>query len=1180
MIKGFIRTGYDRVTLFGEGMKNADVLKCKARFALNEVDGADLTLPATNRPGRSLLQKNAVVELRNDSETVFIGEVAVVPRNELGDISFELDGALGFLSGVCKAPFTIKPTDPNGPVENFLTAIFNQYNAEVSPERQLQLGAVTVTGGVSMDHSDEFVNMLDLVREVREQLGGYLYVDYASGLPTVHYVATPTAKAARALELGENVLTVDDRLDFTNYASRVYATGSYYVTTTVDGKEKREQKPLNAGYVVDADMEALYGRRDLAYKSDTDMGGDKDNNVPDKTQAEATAIILAEAQAILDERKVPIRSLEMTATELARMGVDYRTYKVGTVAPAYIGILNIKTELVVRSVQPNYIDQGNSIVSFGREAATISGASFGGGSVSGGGSGGSGQVGPQGPAGPQGPQGVQGPQGPAGADGADGADGVSPTVTVTDITGGHRVTITDESHPSGISFDVMDGSSATDLKRTATIVKTNGVWGLETSGTTMTWANLWNDQAENITLIAVDGTNVQHMHKASYEFTSSGTITSVDLYFSSQRYNGRTAEGKAFKITVPSTGTGTITEITGADIPTSGGGGGSGSYIKFNLDESTLAVTDSSGTAATGRMILNVCWSNSVVLYGTERTSSSLKYNCYHLLDDDLADGEFVRFFRPTSDGIVVLKIGAAETTATKTVIPYSSASGHFVRIDYNSNTTAVTHNGTAITGSQIKALLDQQDAGAIMVDTNGDPDAVYRLKNIYANGDVEFEGELGDVVMNVVVPAASSTGNATITRKAQVYYYLDGTTVKSAVTNYAATGQQIQNATIDNGLAPIIYKYESSDYITYEYHFFSFHSGGLNFRTLDGKKLIFVPWNSSTATITQSAGWAANILFYLDGTTVKYSETNTAVTGSDIQAITLSVGIMPVIRQTINGVDYYYYLRVAHSAGAEFRLLDGTKDLSLNYNSSTATITTNYYAVTLNADGTVNTFDSALTYSVASASVTNGNPKKLIVTWGNSIFTADANEKLSGANSDVKFIADCEHDGIQRHIIFTLTSANALQTTLIETYARVPITVWEVSDVTQGLIALNANISSSLAWQLTGLNLSPFKRIKVYAKAGRKTGATAADSSIVPAAIIEMLLDDRAKETVSQNVFIGSAVVQNPNDANRLGMLTCAVSGDKTKFAVVRATSLYGTAATSNTDCYQYVFKIEGYYD
>lgn len=150
----------------------------------------------------------------------------------------------------------------------------------------------------------------------------------------------------------------------------------------------------------------------------------------------------------------------------------------------------------------------------------------------------------------------------------------------------------------------------------------------------------------------------------------------------------------------------------------------------------------------------------------------------------------------------------------------------------------------------------------------------------------------------------------------------------------------------------------------------------------------------------------------------------------------------------------------------------------------------------------------------------------------------------------------------------------------VFDQFQRKPVTVWEVSDVSQGLLALNAGISSSVAWQLTNLDLSPYKRIKIYAKAGRKTGSLSADSSIVPAVIVEMLLDDRAKETVSQNVFLGSALVQNPNDANRLGTLTCAVSADKTKFAVLRQTSIYGTAATSNTDTYEYVFLIEGYYD
>lgn len=47
---------------------------------------------------------------------------------------------------------------------------------------------------------------------------------------------------------------------------------------------------------------------------------------------------------------------------------------------------------------------------------------------------------------------------PRGQTGAQGDDGVSPEVTITTITGGHRVTITDADHPSGQSFDVMDGA--------------------------------------------------------------------------------------------------------------------------------------------------------------------------------------------------------------------------------------------------------------------------------------------------------------------------------------------------------------------------------------------------------------------------------------------------------------------------------------------------------------------------------------------------------------------------------------------------------------------------------------------------------------------------------------------------------------------------------------------------
>ena len=56
-----------------------------------------------------------------------------------------------------------------------------------------------------------------------------------------------------------------------------------------------------------------------------------------------------------------------------------------------------------------------------------------------------------------GQDGAPGQDGADGAPGQDGQDGVSPEVTISTITGGHRVTITDADHPGGQTFDVMDG---------------------------------------------------------------------------------------------------------------------------------------------------------------------------------------------------------------------------------------------------------------------------------------------------------------------------------------------------------------------------------------------------------------------------------------------------------------------------------------------------------------------------------------------------------------------------------------------------------------------------------------------------------------------------------------------------------------------------------------------------
>ena len=57
--------------------------------------------------------------------------------------------------------------------------------------------------------------------------------------------------------------------------------------------------------------------------------------------------------------------------------------------------------------------------------------------------------------GTNGTNGVDGKDGNNGSDGTNGEDGISPTISVSEITGGHRVTITDVNGTQ--TFDVMDG---------------------------------------------------------------------------------------------------------------------------------------------------------------------------------------------------------------------------------------------------------------------------------------------------------------------------------------------------------------------------------------------------------------------------------------------------------------------------------------------------------------------------------------------------------------------------------------------------------------------------------------------------------------------------------------------------------------------------------------------------
>ena len=279
---------------------------------------------------------------------------------------------------------------------------------------------------------------------------------------------------------------------------------------------------------------------------------------------------------------------------------------------------------------------------------------------------------------------------------------------------------------------------------------------------------------------------------------------------------------------------------------------------------------------------------------------------------------------------------------------------------------------------------------------------------------------------------------------------------------------------------------------------------------------------------------------------------------------------------------------------------------------------TPTYHTVTLNADGSVRSAASTLVYSTIKANLQD--PQKadyLELLWENGVGSNQYSRLLAKCvgitnteNGLLRFEATFVNgDGLLMIIILTLDSENTLSTfgvmispettlnkvqsvvsnststvfypsakAIFDEFQRKPVVVWENTE-NSGLTSSEQNISTSMTWQLTNLDMTPYKRVKIYTKAGRKDSGVGVDASNTPAVVLEMSLDDRAKSPVGGH-FLGSVVGQKPNDTNRLFTVVCAISSDKTSFAVLRMTTLYGTAATTNSDVNGYVFKIEGYFD
>ena len=321
--------------------------KATLEQAVNSADRFSFTLPA-NHPYRDLPEpRQGIVRIKNNGQTVFVGDVVEVKTSFDNSRTFECQGCLAWLNDVCNTKTTEQTT-----VSSTFAQRLEIYNSLCDSKRKIVRGNCEnkPNAVVRIFTPDSFITIFEYFSTLISQKGGMMLPRYSGDTVVLDYVETSSRKSNQKIAFGTNLLNLDDFLSAAGTATAIYPTGKDGITigsVSADGKD----------YVVN---DALYSRYGMIAK-------------PMQFEAETKAELLSQAKSVANLYAVLNHSLELTAFDLSVAHVDIDSISVGDNVAVISPPHGLNTEMLCTAKTTDFVDPAQSKITLGKSAKTMSG---------------------------------------------------------------------------------------------------------------------------------------------------------------------------------------------------------------------------------------------------------------------------------------------------------------------------------------------------------------------------------------------------------------------------------------------------------------------------------------------------------------------------------------------------------------------------------------------------------------------------------------------------------------------------------------------------------------------------------------------------------------------------------------------------------------------------------------
>lgn len=342
----------DGVLAYDSRLDDYELIGLRVTRGVNKGGTAEIVMPPYHPAYSQYIGYRTIVEIYRDGVLRFRGRALYPIDDFYNQRTVVCEGELCLLQDAILRPYLYE-TNPAAIFSDVVT----QYNNQVDEFKQFKLGEVTVTdpNNYIRLESESAESALAVVNKLVERCGGYVvFTTDQDGARRVHWLASTGRESGQAIEIGENLLDFASSGANTDLATVLIPYGAKDETTG----ERVTIESVNGGkdYIVDETTASIRGliAKAVTWDDVTEPGN-----------------LLTKARQYLNECKLLVTSLTLTALDLSWVDKDIDSYEVGDRIRVRSDAHNLDEYFQLTEQTEDLLRPEQSTVNLGKEIRTL-----------------------------------------------------------------------------------------------------------------------------------------------------------------------------------------------------------------------------------------------------------------------------------------------------------------------------------------------------------------------------------------------------------------------------------------------------------------------------------------------------------------------------------------------------------------------------------------------------------------------------------------------------------------------------------------------------------------------------------------------------------------------------------------------------------------------------------------